>query len=320
MRLGLVILFSVSAVMVASEAAAKSKRIRKFAKQLMKVSKDRYPMLSSELAGDIEESFRDEIKFMKLADPASVNLVPANTVSGNREAPESDSFETLYLNALRISTKEKISSWFKDSGFNAKLIDKDGKSGDDLNLLETVNARIAKVQRLNFALSLVRTRWHEHVAETAKKIQGQSTAADETKKNQGQSSLVRLVKSILGKMDKYTETANLFEWTHVFDKKGVFGVGETLLLLESVALFHGNVMEPLKVSIHTDKPEEEDKNLHNLHALVVAVAQTPLSKLMESKDKFLKNIEKIIASKGDEFKNNVLLSQTKTAGLFNICP
>ena len=317
MRLGLVILFSVSAVMVASEAAAKSKRIRKFAKQLMEVSKDRYPMLSSELAGDIEESFRDEIKFMKLADPASVNLVPANTVSGNREAPESASFETLYLEALRKSTKDNISSWFKDDGFNAKLIDKDGKSGDDLNLLETVNARIAKVQRLNFALSLVRTRWHEHVADETKKNQGESTNANTAQNNQGQSSLVRLVRSILGKMDQYTASANLFEWTHVFDKKGVFGVGETLLLLESVALFHGNIMKPLKVSIPTDKPDEEDKNLHNWHALVVAVAQTPLSKLMQWK--FPEDIKKIIDFTKKEIKDDAFLSQTGKDGLFNIC-
>jgi hypothetical protein len=288
MRLGLGILLSVSAVMVATDAAAYCKQIRKFATQLMKVPKHRYPMLSSELAGDIEESFRDEIKFMKLAD--------------------SDSFKNLYLAALKTITDDNIGTFFRNSGFGARSMEPNVEKGDDDKIFKRVKKRIARVQRLNFALSLVRTRWHEHVAEHV---------ADPAPNNQDKSSLVRLVRIILENIEGYTASANLFEWTHVFDKKGVFGVGETLLLLESVALFHERKESYQNMIKKLKRNQISEYKMDNWHALVVAVAQTPLSKLM--KWNFDVDIKKIIDFTEKEIKDNVLLSQTGKDGLFNIC-
>jgi len=294
MRLGLVILFSVSAVMVASDAAAYSKQIRKFAKQLMKVSKDRYPMLSSELAGDIEESFRDEIKFMKLAVPQT--------------------FEKSYHDALERITNLKIGVLYGDSGFEAGSMEPNA----GLKKSDPLKTRIARVQRLNFALSLVRTRWHEHVDETATKNNnhGVSNDAEAALICQGPSSLVALVNLILGRMGQYTAADNLFEWTHDFDMKGVFGVGETLLLLESVAWCQYQELKPLINSIKL-VIQTPGAHWHNWHALVVAVAQTPLSKLMQWK--FPEDIKKIIDFTKKEIKDDAFLSQTGKDGLFNIC-
>jgi hypothetical protein len=322
------------------------------------------PLLHSAEIADLNLYFRDELEFLfyidqkrdgnnapakvetgkQESDPGQIDVDPEDTVD-ETVAKTKTVFETAVLAAVEAFTKLKFETTMPMMGKHDSFDSKNwGKSAPDKkdSTEKILRSKLAVLQRIVFALTLVRKRKHEidlSKTENLKALTGQP--------------VLQVALALLRRATAITPSipVAVYQWTRRTDAVGSFGFAESLLLLEGLAA-HTSIPElmdaKIKIArkIYTEYPKKKDDSAKKdatvgtvtdkelefklpafYRDLTVDLARTPLWKLVGIIDKLMDYALQVTDDNGEGQSGHLPpkqadagLQTTRKKELFNMCP